>query len=286
MCRAGFIVDSLEEACFCAHYARMAASNEKAFELEGMVAALSVLRLISPDLEAITRELDQKITQSPVLFKGAPVVIDLTELVGADESNPATKAGARATLRLAPLVTVLKAKGLVPVAVRATHAGYREEAVTVGLGLFDSERAAPRRSTRKPAGPSGGNAEPAAEPVAETRALGAASQSALVLTQPLRAGQIVYAEARDVVALAAVNPGGELIADGNVHVYAPLRGRALAGAKGDEQARIFCQRLEADLVSVAGVYLSADELPQDKIGKPVQISLRNGELVVADLITR
>lgn len=257
----------------------MAASHEKAFELEGMVAALSVLRLISSDLEAITRELDQKITQSPVLFKGAPVILDLNDLATSDDSTGTAKAPAARSLRLAPLVAVLRARGLVPVAVRVTEPGYREEAAAVGLGLFDSEqRAAAKRSTRK-----AGN-EAAEAP--DSRALGAASQSAMVLTQPLRAGQIVYAEARDVVALAAVNPGGELIADGNVHVYAALRGRALAGARGDEQARIFCQRLEADLVSVAGVYLSADELPQDKIGKPVQISLRNGELVVADLITR
>jgi septum site-determining protein MinC len=264
----------------------MAAGNEKAFELEGMVAALSVLRLISTDLEAIARELDQKITQSPVLFKGAPVVLDLTELGGADDPAAAAKAALSRAFRIGPVVQLLKGRGLIPVAVRATSASYREEAAASGLGIFDSDqRASARRSTRKPGQDSSQPGEGGS--VGEsTSGMGSASQSAMVLTQPLRAGQIVYAEARDVVALAAVNPGGELIADGNVHVYAPLRGRALAGARGDEQARIFCQRLEADLVSVAGVYLSADELPQDKIGKPVQISLRNGELVVADLIAR
>jgi septum site-determining protein MinC len=260
----------------------MAAGNEKAFELEGMVAALSVLRLISTDLEVIARELDQKITQSPVLFKGAPVVIDLTELGGGEDR-------AFRPVRLVPLVALLKSKGLVPVAVRATNAIHRDEATAADLGLFDADqRSGARKSMRKPGHDNTQSGESAAAAAVPEASVGGstASQSALVLTQPLRAGQIVYAEARDVVALAAVNPGGELIADGNVHVYAPLRGRALAGARGDEQARIFCQRLEADLVSVAGVYLSADELPQDKIGKPVQISLRNGELVVADLIAR
>jgi septum site-determining protein MinC len=265
----------------------MAAGNEKAFELEGMVAALSVLRLISTDLEAIARELDQKITQSPVLFKGAPVVLDLTELGGPDDPTAAAKAPASRAFRLAPLVQLLKGKGLIPVAVRATGASYREEAAATGLGIFDSDqRASARRSSTRKTGQDSAQPGEGASAGESAASMGSASQSAMVLTQPLRAGQIVYAEARDVVALAAVNPGGELIADGNVHVYAPLRGRALAGARGDEQARIFCQRLEADLVSVAGVYLSADELPQDKIGKPVQISLRNGELVVADLIAR
>jgi septum site-determining protein MinC len=266
----------------------MAAGNEKAFELEGMVAALSVLRLISTDLEAIARELDQKITQSPVLFKGAPVVLDLTELGGTDDSTAAATAAVIRPLRIGPLVQLLKGRGLIPVAVRATSAGYREEAAASGLGIFDSDqRASARRSSTRKTGQDSTQAREGGSPgESGSSNMGSASQSAMVLTQPLRAGQIVYAEARDVVALAAVNPGGELIADGNVHVYAPLRGRALAGARGDEQARIFCQRLEADLVSVAGVYLSADELPQDKIGKAVQISLRNGELVVADLIAR
>jgi septum site-determining protein MinC len=109
----------------------------------------------------------------------------------------------------------------------------------------------------------------------------------LVLGQPLRSGQIVYAdEGRDAIALAAVNQGAELIADGNIHVYSSLRGRALAGARGNDQARIFCQRLEAELISIAGVYVNADELPKDKLGKPAQISLRDGSLVISELATR
>jgi septum site-determining protein MinC len=96
----------------------------------------------------------------------------------------------------------------------------------------------------------------------------------------------MYAQGRDAIALAAVNSGAELIADGNIHVYGPLRGRALAGARGNEQARIFCSKLEADLVSVAGVYMSADQLPQDKRGKAVQIFLEDGELVIAELAIR
>jgi septum site-determining protein MinC len=107
-----------------------------------------------------------------------------------------------------------------------------------------------------------------------------------MLTQPLRAGQIVHAENRDAIALAAINSGAELLADGNIHVYAPLRGRAIAGARGDEHARIFCQKLEADLVAIAGVYLSADELPEDKVGKAVQIALQGGELVLTELSVR
>jgi len=109
----------------------------------------------------------------------------------------------------------------------------------------------------------------------------------LVLSQPLRSGQIVYADdGRDAIALAAVNQGAELIADGNIHVYSTLRGRALAGARGNDGARIFCQRLEAELISIAGVYVNADELPKDKLGKPAQIFLRDGSLVISELAAR
>jgi len=109
----------------------------------------------------------------------------------------------------------------------------------------------------------------------------------LVLSQPLRSGQIIYAdEGRDAIALAAVNQGAELIADGNIHVYSTLRGRALAGARGNDGARIFCQRLEAELISIAGVYVNADELPKDKLGKPAQIFLRDGSLVISELAAR
>jgi septum site-determining protein MinC len=123
-------------------------------------------------------------------------------------------------------------------------------------------------------------------PVATTSSTPPGPQFALTLTQPLRSGQVVYAEGRDAVALAAVHAGAELMADGNIHVYGPLRGRALAGATGSEDARIFCQHLDADLISIAGVYLHSDALPADKRGKPVQVSLQNGQLVLTDLSAR
>jgi septum formation inhibitor MinC len=105
----------------------------------------------------------------------------------------------------------------------------------------------------------------------------------LVVTQPVRGGQIVRAERTDVVVLAPVNPGAEVVADGHVHVYAALRGRAHAGAAGQRDARVFCQRLEAELVSIAGVTITFDELPRACIGKPAQIFLRDGRCVVAPL---
>jgi septum site-determining protein MinC len=104
-----------------------------------------------------------------------------------------------------------------------------------------------------------------------------------VVRQPVRAGQVVYAEGGDLVVLAPVNPGGQVIADGNVHVYAPLRGRAVAGAHGCAQARIFCQRLEAELVGIDAAYLTADDIPRERLSKPAQVIMEGDRCVVAGL---
>src|SRR5579883_96855 len=100
-----------------------------------------------------------------------------------------------------------------------------------------------------------------------------------VVRQPVRAGQIVYAEGGDLVVLAPVNPGGQVIADGNVHVYASLRGRAVAGAHGCVQARIFCQRLEAELVGIDAAYLTADDIPRERLAKPAQVIMEGDRCV-------
>jgi septum site-determining protein MinC len=101
----------------------------------------------------------------------------------------------------------------------------------------------------------------------------------MVVDKPLRSGQQVYARGRDLVVLAMVNPGAEVMADGHIHVYAPLRGKAIAGAKGDTSARIFAASLEAELVSIAGVYRTSDTpLPKEVAGKAAQVWLADDKL--------
>jgi len=233
------------------------------------------------------------------VFRGTGLVIDLTAIDDASSPEPLPR------FALVELVEWLKQAELLPVAGCAHGEQRKREAAEAGLVLIDAPaRASSRGAARKPRATTNAQdvaaalakSEPAPAPVAATAReaespidTGAAQSfvnSALTLTQPLRAGQITYAQGRDAIALAAVNSGAELIADGNIHVYGPLRGRALAGARGNEQARIFCSKLEADLVSIAGVYLSADQLPQDKLGKAVQIFLADGDLVVAELTGR
>jgi septum site-determining protein MinC len=101
-----------------------------------------------------------------------------------------------------------------------------------------------------------------------------------LITQPVRSGTQIYARGADLVVTASVSPGAEIMADGNIHVYAALRGRALAGAGGDAEARIFCSRLEAELVSIAGHYLVSDQIPPEHRGLPVQIALVDDRLTI------
>jgi septum formation inhibitor MinC len=105
----------------------------------------------------------------------------------------------------------------------------------------------------------------------------------MVVTQPVRSGQVVYAKDNDLIVLAPVNPGGQVVADGNVHIYAALRGRAVAGAQGASEARIFCQRLEAELLAINGIYLVWEDLPPELRGRAAQMFLRDGQVVVAAL---
>jgi septum site-determining protein MinC len=255
---------------------------DQALELRGVMTALNVLRVLSPDLEAIARSLDTRIQEAPDLFNGAPVVLDVSELEGDLEAGTKTLHG----LRLGRLVDLLRTRGLVPVAVSGLPAGRAQEAQQVGLGIMDASgakkltrRAPQERQERAQPDATGSKAPAAPPPVFDT-------SGTLTLTQPLRSGQIVYADGRDAIALAGVNPGAELIADGNIHIYSALRGRAMAGARGNTDARIYCHKFEADLVAIAGVYLSADELPKEHRGKSVQVWLKDGELAFSELISR
>ena len=106
----------------------------------------------------------------------------------------------------------------------------------------------------------------------------------LVITQPVRSGQVVYARNNDLIVLGAVNPGGQVVADGNIHVYGPLRGRAIAGAQGHDQARIFCQRLDAELLAINGIYLVWEDIPPAWRGQPARISLSDGRCCIGPLV--
>jgi septum site-determining protein MinC len=248
-----------------------AAKRQVAFDLKGTMAPLTVLRLRLTDVVLIERQLRVKIAQLPQLFVDAPVLLDLGEL--GDDA---------AALPFADLVQVLRLCRLVPVAVSNVPDALRGPALAAGLGVLQPQ-AVPRSTDR----PFADGATPPPELDRPTAPAPAARPAAyagpVVVSHPVRGGQVVYAQNNDLVVLAAVNPGAQVIADGHVHIYAALRGRAVAGAQGLPGARIFCHKLEAELVAISGVYVMADEIPAERRGKPAQIYLDNGECRIVPL---
>jgi septum site-determining protein MinC len=252
-----------------------------AFDLKGVMASMTVLRLRSRDLNLIERQLRAKVTQFPQFFQDAPVVLDLADLEGGLPGFP-----------LAALVRALSVCKVVPVAVANIDDSHRAAVLAAGLGIvtLNPARAAgepeatrtpspsPAPAQAAPRGARGG--APAATPAP---APPSAHRVPMVIAEPVRSGQIIYAEKNDLIVLAPVNPGAQLVADGNIHIYAPLRGRAVAGAKGYTEARIFCQKLEAELIAISGAYVTFDDIPADRLGKPAQVFVRQGECVILPL---
>ena len=206
------------------------------FEIKGANLPLLTLRLKSADLDALATELQAQYGSMPDFFEDDLLVIDLAQL----PKN-------QTVLDFGQLSTLLTGYRLRPVAVAGGSPELMTAALAAGLPAApDWNRAQPQ-----PALP---QQQPEVKPVEPMPAPGA-----LVIDKPLRSGQQVYARGRDLVLLAVCNPGAEAIADGHVHIYAPLRGRAIAGARGWNEARVFALNMQPELISIAGVYLSSDQ---------------------------
>jgi septum site-determining protein MinC len=237
--------------------ARDAASHQP-FELKAATFTLPVIRLLGIDMDAVATELSAKVEQAPDFFRNTPVVIDLAELPagGGDVEFPL-------------LVGLLRGYRMIPVGVRGGNPAQNEAAEAMELAILGDAFVRPPKKVEKVQLTA---AAPESPPRAEPPPAGPTAGFTLV-TRPVRSGQRVYAPGGDLSVVAAVSSGAELMADGNIHVYGPLRGRAMAGLKGNTQARIFCQDLQAELVSVAGHYRVSENIPGDLKGYPVQIYL-------------
>ena len=258
----------------------LAQEHKPAIELKGSVFTLTVLRLQSNDIDAVKSELQERLAQGPRFFEDAPMVIDLEIL---KEENLA--------VNFTQLVALLRELRLIPVGVRHGSQDHQQAAVAAGLALMKGgaikdlgePRAAPQPKREEKKEKRQVVASPKVPETAQTKT--ESSEKTKVIYQPIRSGQQVYAKGGDLIVLAAVNAGAEIIADGNIHVYAPLRGRALAGVQGDRKARIFCHHMAAELVAVAGHYRVFEEgAPRDIRDKSVQIYLEGDQLKI-DLLS-
>jgi septum site-determining protein MinC len=242
---------------------RAATRSRAAFDLKGVVSPLTMLRVRSRDLNLIERQLRAKLLQMPNFFEDSPILLDLGGLEGGLRDLP-----------LAALAHVLRSMGVVPVGATNVNDEDRDAVRSAGLGVVKSGPGRDREEREPEEQPSPAAARGDAAPVARRPD---PHRPPMVVRQPVRGGQEIYARHTDLIVLAPVNPGAQIYADGHIHVYSTLRGRAMAGAQGLTDARIFVHKLEAELVAVAGAYLMADDIPSDRRGRPSQVFLERGE---------
>ena len=239
-------------------------SQKTALEFKSTSLTVPVLLLASNDTSLIDQQLKEKVVQAPEFFKNSPLLIDLQKLNAQNLS-----------MDFAEIVAIVRGHGFMPVGIRGGNEQQNGDALAMNL---------PQHSLHGSNAPLV-NKEPAKTlpvPIAEGQAQAAQSLENKVITQPIRSGQRVYAKG-DLIVTATVSAGAEIMAEGNIHVYGSLRGRALAGVLGDTGSRIFCSDLQAELISIAGIYQLSDDLSKHAAHKPVQISLDNQTLIIKDI---
>jgi len=218
--------------------------------VEGGIFTVMVIGVGDPHDPALPQAIGEQVRRSPDFFADAPVVLDLKDTLSCTS-----------VADFVALKTVLRRLRLIPGGVQNASAPQLRAALAVDLAPFPSvgsRRGAARVETK----PNGNGVGPR------------------LVTRPVRSGQQIYARDGDLVVIGPVSAGAELVADGNVHVYGALRGRAIAGARGDGDARIFAQRLEAELLAIAGRYLVSEAIPPEHLKRPAQVALVEDRLQI------
>lgn len=214
------------------------------FQLKADFLPITTMRLMHYEPDLLRSQLETTVLRAPHYFSNAPMIVDFNALEG--------KTFTQADIK--QICSLMRQYEMLPVASR----GLPNQSILPNLSE-PAQQAAPK-----------------AKPVEKE-----VKSSTKIITKPVRAGTQVYAKNTDLVILSSVNAGAEVMADGNIHIYGPLRGRALAGANGDTNAKIFCHALEAELVAIAGHYLLNDNIKSQSLGNGmVHIFLDNGNLQI------
>ncbi|MGF1790640.1 septum site-determining protein MinC [Photobacterium profundum] len=216
----------------------------KMAELKGSSFTLSALHLVDGDIKKATDYLKEKVNQAPNFFASAPVVIDITQ--------------AGREINFKQLKEDVKDAGMIPVGVSGCKdARMQNEAKSAGFAIMNAAK--------------------------QAKDMPVAIEPTRIIRTPVRSGQQIYAKNCDLVVMSHVSAGAEIIADGCIHVYGNLRGRAIAGANGQHQAQIFCQNIQSELISIAGNYWLSDKIKEEFWGKGVVISLAENNLNIEHL---
>lgn len=237
------------------------AERPEPFQIKGTTFKMMVLKIVDPTDPDLFRKLADIIRQAPSFFGRAPIVLDFGDL-------PAE------LLISESLVQRMRGIGLMPVGVQGTAPELQTAAESLGLAMMPSGR----EKKLEIVSPSSDRNEPVKEEKEEP-----ATRATMLITEPVRSGRQIYAAKSDLVVLAPVSAGSEILADGHIHCYDTLRGRALAGLSGDRSSRIFCRKLEAELVSIAGLYKVSEDIDRGFWKANVQIYLQGEKLCVSKL---
>ncbi|CUU24265.1 Septum site-determining protein minC [Duffyella gerundensis] len=229
--------------------------SQTPIELKGSSFTLSVIHLHHTQPEVVSQALQDKIDQAPAFLKNAPVVLNVSSLNGAVNWKEMQQAIAATGLRIVG-VSGCKDDALKRMITRA------------GLPVLSE----------------GKESKPQAEALPEPIVQAAEASKTRIINTPVRSGQQIYARNADLIVTSSVSAGAELVADGNIHIYGTMRGRALAGASGDRDCQIFCTSLSAELVSIAGEYWIMDQLPAEFFGKAARLCLQDGVLTIKTLL--
>lgn len=233
------------------HLVLNADKQNSGFTLKAEFMLWNILLLTSPDMMKFEQEWQVLVTKSPQFFADMPLIIDASQL------NP------HYPLDIKRLCAILAATHIKPLGIQGLSAELQLLANTEGLQRISQQQKRKAAAIRK--------TEKNYNHIQKTR----------IRQTAVRSGEKIYAENSDLIILASINSGAEVVADGNIHIYGPLRGRALAGAHGNTDARIFCESYAAELVSIAGYYLADDNIHIGQTEKPnIHIYLQNEQLTI------
>ena len=249
---------------------------EQAGELKFGQVGIANLRVRSLDVEKLKLEMQERVARAPKMFERAAVILDFGGLSQCPDAKTVNA-----------LIVALKTAGVLPVAIAYGTSAIEDLSLQVGLPLLAKFRASYETQTVTTIDPQEKKAAATATAAVDTPTSAAVavakSEPGVMHTQPVRSGQQIYAQNKDITVMATVGAGAEVIADGSIHIYGALRGRALAGASDNVNARIFCREFHAELVAIAGHYKVLEEIPKNLLGKAVQIYLEKDQLRIEEL---
>jgi septum site-determining protein MinC len=225
-------------------------TKTQAFKLKGRLYTFTVLQVLNIDKHLFSQQIAETVVKAPKLFERTPVVFDLSFVNHLE-------------IDLQDLCQIARDHGMIPVAIQGGNALQNTVAPCQGLAVLNASASQDKPIIERP----------------ESTSMELAK--AKLITAHIRSGQQVVAKGADLIITASVSHGAELLSDGNIHVYGALRGRALAGMNGDKEARIFCQSLEAELISIAGFYRLSDTI--ELVNGPCQIYLVDEHIVIEPL---